>query len=78
MNEKPAKTTETVEGEEEAKKPKAAAAPANTEGSRNNHQRIQAIELYQLLIRVASKDTAARELLAKNFAQLGAVIAKVI
>ena len=48
------------------------------EGSRNNRQRLQAIELYQLLIRVAQKDRAAKELLASNFALLGAVIGKVV
>ena len=71
------KTTETAEDDDD-KKPKVATAAATTEGSRNNHQRIQAIELYQLLIRVAVKDTAAKELLAKNFALLGAVIGKVV
>jgi len=49
-----------------------------SKGSRSNHQRIQAIELYQLLIRVAQKDAAAKTILAKNFALLAGVIGKVI
>lgn len=54
------------------------ATETNDEGSRNNRQRLQAIELYQLLIKVAQKDKVAKELLAKNFALLGAVIGKVV
>lgn len=49
-----------------------------SEGGRSNHQRLQAIELYQLLIRVAQKDAAAKEILAKNFALLTGVICKVV
>lgn len=50
----------------------------NQEGSRSNHQRLQAIELYQLLIRVASKDADAKAKLAKSFTLLAGVIGKVV
>ncbi len=50
----------------------------STEGSRNNHQRVLAIELYQLLIKVASTDSKAKAILAKNFELLVAAICKVI
>lgn len=48
------------------------------EGSRSNHQRVMAIELYGLLIKVAQKDAAAKKLLAKNLPLLGAVVGKVV
>lgn len=51
---------------------------ADTDGSRNNHQRVLAIELYQLLIRVAQTDKQAKALLAKNLELLVAAICKVI
>jgi len=43
------------EGKEEAKK-----EAKNKEGGRSNHQRLLAIDLYSLLIKVAMKDSEAK------------------
>jgi len=48
------------------------------EGSRGNHQRLQAIELYTALIKASQNNKEAMKKLGQNFALLTAVIIKVI
>ena len=71
------KESSADEGDKKEKK-KPSPTKAQAEGSRSQHQRLQAIELYQVLIRVAQKDAKAKAVLSEKFALLGAVICKVI
>lgn len=48
------------------------------DGSRSNTQRMFAIELASHLIKASAKDAGARQLMAKNFSLLSAVICKVV
>lgn len=48
------------------------------EGSRSNHQRLQAIELLASLIKSSEKDAAARALIAENISLMTNVICKVV
>ena len=48
------------------------------EGSRSNHQRLQAIELLASLIKFSEKDAAARLLIAENMTLMTSVICKVV
>lgn len=60
---------------EEGKKEGKSAAGA---GGRSNHQRLMAIELYQILIKVAMKDSKAKQKLADNLELLSGVVCKVV
>ena len=77
------KEEDDEESEEEEKKAK---QPEKTEkgekkeieGSRGNHQRLQAIELYAALIKASQNNKEGMKMLGQNFALLTAVIIKVI
>lgn len=51
---------------------------AKEEGSRSNHQRLQAIELLAALIKSSEKESAARALIAENMGLMTSVICKVV
>lgn len=53
-------------------------ASEKEEGSRGNHQRLQAIEMTAALIKFSDKDSSAVKLLGKNLGLLTSVVIKVV